>query len=462
MDSLPTIKKMTVVPVAGYDSFLLNLSGGHGPVFIRNLVVLEDNAGRTGVGETPGGEAIRTTLERAAELVVGRRVGELSDVLTAMQDRFGALDSGGRGVQTFDQRVTIHALTAVEAAMLDLMGQALGVPVAQLLGDGQQRDTVDVLGYLFFIGDHRRTKLDYHVAESLRDSQSRPPRRARRDRGNWERVRSQETLNAAAIVEQARAAQERFGFSTFKLKGGVLDGPDECDCIRALHEALPDAALTIDPNGCWSLDQAVEWLSPLKPVLAYAEDPCGAESTTAWCPRTGCEVLAEFRRASGIPVATNMVATDFPGLVEAIRLEAVDIPLADCHFWTMRGAVRASELCDLWGLTWGSHSNNHFDISLAMMTHVAAAAKGRVTPIDTHWIWQVGQRLTREPLEIRRGRIEVPLAPGLGVELDWLRIKEAHDLYKTRGTAQRDDSIPMQFLRPGWRFDSKRPSLAES
>jgi glucarate dehydratase len=441
VDGLPAIKKMTVVPVAGYDSFLLNLSGGHGPVFVRNLVVLEDNAGHTGAGETPGGEAIRQTLEQSVGLVVGRRVGEMNDVLQAIEQRFGSLDAGGRGLQTFDQRTTIHALTAIEAAFLDLTGQALGVPVAKLLGEGQQRGSVDVLGYLFFVGDRRKTKLDYHVGEHPSDV--------------WQRVRTEEALDADAIVKQTRAAQERFGFKMFKLKGGVLDGPAECDCIRAVAEAIPGAGVTIDPNGCWSLENAIEWLAPLKPVLTYAEDPCGAERG-----RSGCEVMAEFRKATGIATATNMVATDFPGLVEAIRLEAVDVPLADCHFWTMRAAVRVSELCRLWGLTWGSHSNNHFDVSLAMMTHVAAAARGRVTPIDTHWIWQVGQRLTKEPLEIHDGQIKVPDSPGLGIELDWTQLDQAHDLYKRRGTDKRDDSIAMQYLRPGWTFEPKRPCMA--
>jgi glucarate dehydratase len=440
MDSLPTIKKMTVVPVAGYDSFLLNLSGGHGPVFIRNLVVLEDNAGHIGVAETPGGEAIRRTLEQCVEPVVGRRVGEMNDVLQKIEVRFGALDSGGRGQQTFDQRTTIHVLTAVEAAFLDLMGQSLGVPVARLLSDGQQRDCVDVLGYLFFVGDHRKTQLEYRVDDTRSDT--------------WQRVRTEVALDADSIVKQARTAQERFGFKMFKLKGGVLEGPAECDCIRALAEAFPAAGVTIDPNGCWTLKNAVEWLTPLKSVLTYAEDPCGEEAG-----RSGCEVLAEFRKATGIPTATNMVATDFPGLVKAIELQAVDVPLADCHFWTLRGAVRVSELCDLWGLTWGSHSNNHFDVSLAMMTHVAAAARGQVTPIDTHWIWQIGQRLTKEPLEIRDGQIRVPDAPGLGVEIDWKQIEEAHELYKRRGAGKRDDSIAMQYLRPGWTFDPKRPCL---
>jgi glucarate dehydratase len=365
----------------------------------------------------------------------------MSESLAAIRARFADLDALGRGQQTFDQRVMIHTLAAVESAFLDLMGQALGVPVAALLGDGQQRESVEALGYLFFIADHACTTLDYHAGAG---DHSDP----------WQRARCGETLGAQAIVEQALAAQGRFGFTTFKLKAGVLDGPTECECIDALAESLPGAGLTIDPNGCWSLADAVQWLAPLKPKLLYAEDPCGAEGDLS-----GLETLAEFRRQTGIPTATNMVAVDFAQLTEAIRLSAVDVPLADCHFWTMRGAVAVSALCDLWGLTWGSHSNNHFDVSLAMMTHTAAAAKGRVTPIDTHWIWQVGQRLTREPLEIRRGRIDVPQAPGLGVELDMEQVAAAHKLYNDCGAHQRNDAAAMQFLTPGWTFDPKRPSL---
>jgi glucarate dehydratase len=438
---LPRVVKMTVVPVAGYDSLLLNLSGGHGPVFIRNLVILEDNSGHIGVGETPGGEGIRTTLEDTTEIVVGRRLGEMNAVLNAIRRRFGSLDAAGRGPQTFDQRIMIHVLTAVESAFLDLTGQILGVPVAALLGNGQQRTSVDVLGYLFFIGDCRRTTLDYHVTSGPAD--------------NWDRLRLRETLDAKGIVELALAARDRFGFSTFKLKGGVLEGPAECECLRALAEAIPQAGLTIDPNGCWSLKEAIEWLMPLKPVLTYAEDPCGAERGYS-----GREVMAEFRKTTGIPTATNMIATNYTELVQAIRLQALDIPLADCHFWTMQGAVHVSTLCDLWGLTWGSHSNNHFDVSLAMMTHTAAAAKGKVTPIDTHWIWQVGQRLTKEPLEIRGGRIEVPDAPGLGIELDFGKVTQAHELYRHSGSDKRDDSLAMQFFKPGWTFHPKRPCLA--
>jgi glucarate dehydratase len=169
--------------------------------------------------------------------------------------------------------------------------------------------------------------------------------------------------------------------------------------------------------------------------------------------------MAEFRRATGLPTATDMIATDWREMGHAIQLQSVDIPLADPHFWTMQGSVRVAQMCHEWGLTWGSHSNNHFDISLAMFTHVAAAAPGRITAIDTHWIWQDGQRLTTAPLQIVGGMIEVPDKPGLGIEPDMAAIEAAHQLYRSMGLGARNDAIAMQYFIPGWKFDHKRPSF---
>ena len=175
---------------------------------------------------------------------------------------------------------------------------------------------------------------------------------------------------------------------------------------------------------------------------------------------SGREVMAEFRRATGLLTATNMIATDWREMAHAIQLQSVDIPLADPHFWTMQGSVRVAQMCRDCGLTWGSHSNNHFDISLAMFTHcAAAAAPGEITSIDTHWIWQEGQRLTREPLVIDGGMVKVPEAPGLGVTLDLDEVEKAHRLYREHGLGARDDAVAMQYLIPGWKFDNKRPCL---
>jgi glucarate dehydratase len=438
--STPVVTAMQVVPVAGQDSMLLNLSGAHAPWFTRNIVLLSDSAGRTGLGEVPGGEAIRRTLEESAPLVVGQPLGAYNAILGAMRARFADLDDGGRGLQTFDLRTAIHAVTAVEAALLDLLGQFLEVPVAALLGEGQQRDAVEVLGYLFFVGDRRKTTLDYRAAGDAGDP--------------WFALRDEAALTPEAVVRLAEAAEARYGFKDFKLKGGVLAGEAEMEAIVALHERFADARITLDPNGAWSLADAIRLCRDKHGVLAYAEDPCGAEHGFS-----GREVMAEFRRATGLPTATNMIATDWRQMAHAIQLQSVDIPLADPHFWTMQGSVRVAQLCQMFGLTWGSHSNNHFDISLAMFTHVAAAAPGKVTAIDTHWIWQDGQALTREPLRIVGGHIRVPQKPGLGIEIDRDALEAAHRAYQAMGLGGRDDAAAMQFFIPGWRFDNKRPCL---
>ena len=434
MTQSPRVTSMRVVPVAGADSMLLNLSGAHGPYFTRNVVLLTDTAGRTGLGEVPGGEKIRQTLEDAIPLVVGEKIGAYRQVLAAVRQGFADRDAGGRGLQTFDLRTTIHVVTAIEAAMLDLLGQFMELPVAALLGDGVQRREVEMLGYLFYIADRNRT-----------ETAATDP---------WFRLRNEEAMTPDAIVSLAEAAQARYGFQDFKLKGGVLPGMQEIEAVTALHRRFPQARVTLDPNGAWSLAEAIALCKGKGDILAYAEDPCGGEDGYS-----GREVMAEFRRATGLPTATNMVATDWRQMGHSIMLQSVSIPLADPHFWTLAGSVRVAQMCHEWGLTWGSHSNNHFDISLAMFTHVGAAAPGTITALDTHWIWQDGHGLTKEPLQIKGGKIALPERHGLGIEIDMDALEKAHALYKTHGLGARDDATAMQFLTPGWRFDPKRPCL---
>ncbi len=419
---------------------LLNLSGAHGPFFTRNLVILKDTAGNTGVGEVPGGERIRQTLEDAKPLVIGQPIGAWNNILGSVRRQFADRDAGGRGNQTFDLRTTIHAVTALEAALLDLLGQHLEVPVAALLGEGQQRKQVEVLGYLFYVGDRTKTDLAYRSEPGAED--------------DWFRLRHEEALTPEAVVRLAEATHARYGFNDFKLKGGVLSGEAEIEAVTALAERFPAARITLDPNGAWSLREAIGLCRDQHDVLAYAEDPCGAEHGYS-----GREVMAEFRRATGLPTATNMIATDWREMGHAIQLQSVDIPLADPHFWTMQGSVRVAQMCNEWGLTWGSHSNNHFDVSLAMFTHVAAAAPGKITAIDTHWIWQDGQRLTREPFQIQGGLLTVPDKPGLGVEIDMAQVEAAHQVYLGMGLGARNDAVAMQYLIPGWKFDPKKPCL---
>ena len=438
--SSPRITSVRVIPVAGYDSMLLNLSGAHSPFFTRNIIIITDNSRHVGLGEVPGGEAIRQTIIDSTSLLVGQEIGEYDSLLTKISSIFADRDSSGRGVQTFDLRVTIHAVTGLECALLDLLGQHRDKPVAALLGTGQQRTEVEMLGYLFYIADRRKSSLPYRD-ESKSDQV-------------WHRCRNEESLTTASIVAQAEAIQERFGFQEFKLKGGVLKGIDEIEAVRALAQRFPNARITLDPNGSWSLKESIELCQNLNGILAYAEDPCGAEAEFS-----GREIMAEFRKATGLRTATNMVATDWRQLEHALKLQAIDIPLADPHFWTLRGSVEVARLCQKNGLTWGSHSNNHFDISLAMFTHVGAAAPGAVTAMDTHWIWQEGQRLTHEPLQIKGGKVTVPQKAGLGIEIDPVQLEAAHQLYLKLPTGSRNDALAMQHLIPDWRFNPKKACL---
>ncbi|EKN71596.1 glucarate dehydratase [Neobacillus bataviensis LMG 21833] len=437
----PVVTEMNVYPVAGRDSMLLNLSGAHGAYFTRNIVVLKDSCGNIGVGEVPGGEGIRKTLEDAKELVVGSSIGHYHNILNKVRETFASRDVTGRGLQTFDLRITIHAVTAIEAALLDLLGKYLNVPVAALLGEGQQREKVKTLGYLFYIGDRNKTDIPYYSNPDAEEE--------------WYRIRHEEALTPEAVVRLAEASHKLYGFTDFKLKGGVLEGKEEIKAIKALKERFPDARITLDPNGAWSLNEAVELCKDMHGILTYAEDPCGAENGYS-----GREIMAEFRKQTGIPTATNMIATDWRQMSHTIALHSVNIPLADPHFWTMQGSVRVAQMCNEFGLTWGSHSNNHFDISLAMFTHVAAAAPGNITAIDTHWIWQEGvEHLTKDPYKIVDGYLTIPNKPGLGIEVDMDQILIANELYNNMGLGSRDDAAGMQYLIPGWKFDNKRPCL---
>ena len=438
----PIVEKMEIFPVAGTDCMELNLSGAHAPYFTRNIVILTDSNGVEGVGEVPGGQKITAALESVKNLVVGTRIVDYKQTLNKVRAWLNAnIKDDVRGLQTFDLRTGVHVVTAVEAPLLDLMGKFLDVPAAALLGDGIQRERVRFLSYLFYVGDQKKTDLPY-TDESDSDCE-------------WYRIRHNEALTPEAIVAQAKATHEKYGFEDFKLKGGVLEPEEELKAVQTLKAAFPDARIDLDPNGCWSLEKSLELAPELKKVLAYCEDPCGAENVFS-----GRETMAEFKRDSGMPTATNMIDTDWRQMCHCISLRSVDIPLADPHFWTMNGSVRVGQMCNDFGLMWGCHSNNHFDISLAMVVQCAAAVPGKMNGIDTHWIWQEGrERLTKQPMQIVDGCIDLPKAPGLGIEIDREQILKANKLYVENCLGARNDAIGMQYLIPGWKFDNKRPCL---
>ena len=439
---IPVIRKMEVYPVAGLDSMELNLSGAHAPYFTRNIVILTDSNGVEGVGEVPGGEKITKALKDIEHLVIGSKISDYKQTLLKIKNWLDTnIKDDVRGLQTFDLRTGVHVVTAIEAPLLDLLGKFLEVPAAALMGDGIQREKVQFLSYLFYIGDRKKTDLPY---DSEEDSDC-----------EWYRLRNEEALTPEKIVALAKATHKKYGFVDFKLKGGVLSAKEELKAVQAIKKEFPNARVDLDPNGAWSLKEALEIKDELKEVLAYCEDPCGAENGFS-----GREIMAEFKRESGMPTATNMINTDWRQMCHCLALKSVDIPLADPHFWTMNGSVRVGQMCNDFGMMWGCHSNNHFDISLAMVVQCAAAIPGKMNGIDTHWIWQEGrERLTKEPMKIVDGCIELPKKGGLGIEVDREQVLKAHKLYIDKKLGARNDAIGMQYLIKDWKFDNKKPCL---
>ena len=404
---------MQVVPVAGHDWMLLNLSGAHGPFFTRNLVILNDSAGHTGVGEVPGGERIRQTLEDARPLVVGQPIGAYNGTCstpcatpspTAMPAAAASRPSTCASPSTPSPPWKPRCSTC--------SGSFSASRWPRCSAKASSATTCDVLGYLFYVGDRGKTDLPYRSEPDAGD--------------DWLRLRHEEALTARAVVRLAEAAHARYGFAISNSRAACCRATRKWTPSPRSPERFPEARITLDPNGAWSLDEAVRLCRGQHHVLAYAEDPCGAEKGYS-----GREVMAEFRRATGLPTATNMIATDWREMGHAIQLHSVDIPLADPHFWTLQGSVRVAQMCHEWGLTWGSHSNNHFDISLAMFTHVAAAAPGQASPPSTPTgSGRTASASHASPFPSSAGKIAVPARPGLGIEIDCAQIDAAHELYR--------------------------------
>lgn len=441
----PIVTEMQVIPVAGYDSMLMTLSGAHAPYFTRNLVILKDEAGHTGIGEIHGGDYTCEALKSCIPLVVGQPVGKYRKILDSIhRASTRSEEDDGEGIQSLDiskLKFVVKAEWAIECALLDLLGQYLDLPMCELLGDGKQRDKVETLGYLFYVSDKEKAKALGYLDESGSDDA-------------WFKLRRQVMLTPERIVEQACVLNEKYGFKNFKLKGGVLKGAEEMEAVRALKKQFPNGRINIDPNGAWSLSEAIEVCKPMEGILTYIEDPCGPEAGFS-----SREIMAEFKNAVNLPVATNMIATDWRQFYHAAALKSVDIVLADPHFWGFGGSVRMAQILNDWGLTWGSHSNNHFDITLTAFAHVAAAAPGNPTALDTHWIWQDGQNLLKDTPQIVAGYLQVPDRPGLGVTIDMDKVMEANKLYNSLPSHDRDDAMAMQYLISNWKFDSKKPAL---
>ncbi|MFF7184105.1 glucarate dehydratase family protein [Streptomyces sp. NPDC008222] len=418
-----TIDEVRLTPILVADPPLLNTQGVHQPYTPRLIVEVVTADGTTGVGETYGDTKYLDLARPFAQRVIGRQVTDTTG-LFALADEIGVdgspagdrLDVGGlRGVQTAD-KLRLSVVSAFEVACLDALGKALGLPVHALLG-GKVRDEVEYSAYLF-----------YRWAGH--------PEGVAAEQDDWGAA-----LDPAGVVAQARTFKERYGFGSFKLKGGVFPPDEEVAAIRALAEAFPGHPLRLDPNGAWTVATSLKVARELGGLLEYLEDPA-----------LGTDAMAEVAAGTGIPLATNMCVTTFPEIEKAFTRGAVQVLLSDHHYWGgLRNTRELAAVCRTFGVALSMHSNTHLGISLAAMTHVASTVPDLRHACDTHYPWQSEDVIT-ERLTFEGGRIAVPDAPGLGVTLDRDRLAALHARWLADdGTLrERDDDAAMRVADPGW------------
>ena len=415
------IADIRVTPIAFYDPPLLNNAGCHQPFALRSIIEVETEDGVIGLGESYG---TRPILDGLAEVIPSLRGLSVLDVngLRARahkvlidealpKERYVA----GSGSVGLERRV----VGAVEVAMWDALGKATGQRVCDLLG-GQVRETVPFSAYLFY-------KFANHFGETEPD--------------DWGEV-----LTPESLVEEARRMIDADGFKAIKLKAGILEPEAEIAGLEALAAAFPDAPLRIDPNGGWTVETATRLLPKVKGLVEYLEDPVH-----------GMDAMAEIQAKTDIPLATNMYVVENEHLPPGIARDAVRVILSDHHYWGGLAASRdLGRICDIWGLGLSMHSNSHLGISLAAMTHLAAATPNLTYDCDTHSPWQTDEVIEGGKLAFENGNVRLPDGPGLGVTLDRDALKRLHQNYVDHGYDLRDDEAEMQKHQPDWQFARPR------
>lgn len=416
------IQRVTVTPIAFRDAPLLNASGIHEPWALRSIIEVESDTGMVGLGESYGDAPVLATLQDVRDTLIGLDPFDLNGLrarVAASVARRGPPSSDGAELAPGSHagKAVANAVSAFEVALLDLQARHLNAPLVDLLG-GAVRTEVPFSAYLFF-------KYAQHIDTPY------PP-------DAWG-----EALGPEQIVAQARRMIDAHGFGSIKLKAGALEPEHEVACLKALKQAFPGRPLRIDPNANWSLDTAVRMAELLQGDLEYYEDPT-----------PGLEGMAELHRRTGLPLATNMVVTDFDEFRRSVALGSVQIVLADHHYWGgLRETQTLARLCDVFDLGVSMHSNSHLGISLMAMSHVAAAVPNLSYACDTHYPWQEADEevIRGGKLPITNGCVRITSAPGLGVELDQAQLAKLHEQFLAIDIRQRDDARQMRKYRPDWK-----------
>jgi glucarate dehydratase len=410
------ITEVIVTPIAFPDPPLLNSSGVHEPWALRTIIEIHTGDGLVGLGETYGDAGHLELVDRAAAVLTGLDPFDLNGLTRRIAQSLGSVDAPdahGLTGGSSPQKTLARVVSPFEVACLDLQGRATGRPLHELLG-GKVRDAVPYSAYLFYKwSGHPDAEPDTYG----------------------------EAIDPDGIVAQARQMIDQYGFGSIKLKGGVFPPDEEIAAIRALRDAFPDHPLRLDPNTAWTVDTSIKVAEETDGLLEYLEDPT-----------PGLAGMAEVAAKSRMPLATNMCVVSFADVPEAVALGSVGVILSDHHYWGgLRASQRLAGICETFGIGLSMHSNSHLGISLAAMTHLAAATPTLAYACDTHTPWQLGVDVI-EPgvLSFVDGAVPVPHDPGLGVELDRDALARMHENYLRCGIRKRDDTGYMRTFQPNY------------
>jgi glucarate dehydratase len=414
------ITDIVITPVAFRDPPLLNSVGVHEPWALRTIVEVHTDEGISGLGESYGDIGHLGRMRTAAPALIGLDVHSLNEmharITAALGGEAGSDRHGLTGPLTVESTVD-RVFSPFEVATWDIRGKALGRPVSDLLG-GAVRSAVPYSAYLFYKwAGHPGAEPDEFG----------------------------EALDPAGIVAQARLLIDRYGFGSIKLKGGVFPPEQEVEAIHALRAAFPDHPLRLDPNAAWTPETSLKVAAELDGVVEYLEDPAPE-----------IDGMAQVAARAPMPLATNMCVIAFEHIARSVEAGAVQVILSDHHYWG--GLSRSKELagiCRTFGIGLSMHSNSHLGISLAAMTHLAAATPNLNYACDTHYPWNVVDDVVTTPFTFVDGALPVPTTPGLGVELDRDALARLAENYRTCGLVQRDDTGYMQKHDPS--YERKRP-----
>jgi glucarate dehydratase len=409
------IRQIAVIPVAHPEPPLLFCGGLHQPWGVRCIVEVRCDGGAGGAGESYGDERFVRLLDRVAAQLVGLDIADLDGIAEKvwhlLHGETPLPHYGAPGAASPDKTFR-SVLAPIEVACLDAHGRLLGRPIAELLG-GRRRDKIPFAGYLFY-------RWDRHPGGTPDE---------------WGAA-----LDPQAIADQARRMAELYGFGSFKLKGGVFAPEEEIEALQVLHSALPGRPLRLDPNAAWQIPTAIRMAERLAGIVEYLEDPT---ATTA--------SMAEVARHSSVPLATNMCVTQLADLPAAVELHAVDVVLADLHYWGgLRACLSLADACAKSGLGMSMHSSAHLGITLAAMLQLGAALPTLDYAFDTHWPWHTKDVVAPETFSFIDGSVAVPTGPGLGIELDRDALARMHEAYLRGPIRRHEHTRYLQQFCPGF------------